>query len=198
MLFRGIQLPQLFFILLLAGCSGINRSTINFATGPSLKPADLPQHVSGEFFRFDQGKTKTITSVNGETLTWKDDNGLFTRSNRDFILPISTREGKNQGKIISTVSGVSGNLWPLLPGNTTRFWSTLKNSSSPGMIDNYVERWNSCSVEGTARIKVPAGIFNTHVITCRNLYSGCTFNAATVPSFYIIIYHPWAGRIFQG
>ena len=130
-----------------------------------MERASLPDYVPGEYFVYDDGTSSLVTAVSDGQVTWKHHNGATSKGYPNFIIPDLTWDSANRSSIGQT-SAPPDLLWPLAPGKRGEFTFdqtiTTKDGSPP---DQIARRW-TCAVEGTARVSVPAGQFDTVVMAC--------------------------------
>ena len=153
-------------LLSTAGC----QTTPTYVAGSAadrylMERASLPDYVPGEYFVYDDGTSSLVTAVSDGQVTWKHHNGATGKGYPNFIIPDLTWTSANRSSIGRT-SAPPDLLWPLVPGKRGEFTFdqtiTNKDGSPP---DPIARRW-TCTVEGTARVSVPAGQFDTVVMAC--------------------------------
>ena len=138
--------------------------------GPAMKAAQLPNFNVGDLYYYSNGSREQIVSIEGETLNMLSRSKRKLANFRNFTLPTPYIEGKD--KEYYKVSDVATNaLWPLKIGNTSKFTTEGRSvSKATGLSSSYRQRWD-CAVEGTERIRILAGEFDTYLIKCRRLSS---------------------------
>lgn len=137
-----------------------------------LIPAPLPHYIVGTKFVYSNGTWETVTQVGPDGITWKNHRGNESIGLSDFTYKRHTWQTKdrrgnrkyNQTKF--WFEEMTTTLWPLQVGNKIRFDEYGSWSDSSGMNRSYDSYW-SCKVEGTERVNVVAGEFDTWKITCK-------------------------------
>lgn len=177
-------------ILALGGCQTIetllanpnSKPKISFNTGPQLPPATVPRYAVGEAFTYDDKRTDTVIAAKGDLVTWRSDRGIINRQSHDFLLPPvswQTRTRRSRAKITAN----TGTLWPLKIGNKVRFDVSRVISGNDGSpIRELSQSWQ-CVVEGTERLTVAAGSFDTYKIPCFR-YTANTSNWRQTRTYY--------------
>lgn len=165
------------------GCQTPQQAQINIKTeGPPLPAASLPNYAVGEYFIFDDGTTKMVTEVSGEWITWQYDNGIVSKRYRNFVIPaLNWRNAKRQSKAKTTAE--ADLLWPLAVGNEGHYDFRQTISKHDGTDVTRLSRSWNCTVEGTKRVRVTAGTFDTYVVTCRR-YSDTSHKWRATRRFY--------------
>jgi peptidoglycan hydrolase-like protein with peptidoglycan-binding domain len=137
------------------------------AGAPRLKASRPPDYQPGDSFIYSDGRVETVVEVDGDTVRWQNNRGTVYRANRDFVLPraswVSTdRRGQTR------VSRAREALWPLEHGKETSFSAAtvVQIGDRPDNTSEYTEDWH-CRVEGTEKISVIAGTFDTLKVVCR-------------------------------
>lgn len=144
--------------------------------------ASLPDYVPGEYFVYDDGTAALVTAVSDGMVNWKHHNGANSKGYPNFLIPDLTWTSANRSSQGRTAASPDL-LWPLAPGKRGEFTFdqtvTNKDGSPP---DQIARRW-SCTVEGAARVRVPAGQFDTVVIDCSR-YSATNGSWRATRRFY--------------
>lgn len=157
-------------ISIFSGCSSHLPKSVNDSVGYELRPASLPAYSPGEYFIFDNKFGMTVAGVEKGLVTWQYSNNATGQGYNDFLIPL-VRSEKN-GQRITAVSSVSlTDLWPLDNNKTASFETTQTIFTTEANLTREVTRSWNCKVEGTARVSVPAGNFDTFVLNC-NRFSG--------------------------
>lgn len=131
--------------------------------------ADLPTYSPGEFFEYDNGLSMIVTERLNGTVSWKYANGSTSSGFTNFLVPqLTWRARGNRGA--STTNAAQDFLWPLKFGSFGRYNITQTIHEADGGVPETLDRRWECSVEGTERVSVPAGDFDTYIVSC-NRYS---------------------------
>ena len=150
----------------IGGCQTGKQSMDNaYSQNPELPAAALPEYAVGEFFAFDDGRAVVVTAVSNEQVTWRYSNGTTSTGYRNFILPaLAWKSANRRGEATSTAPPHM--LWPLAAGNRGHYntHQVITGNDQAGSTQLF-RQWY-CSVEGTQRVSVPAGSFDTYVIAC--------------------------------
>lgn len=159
--------------ILLSACQTISLAKLpNFSSKPivgsAMAPADLPAYNVGDLYYYSNGSREQIVSIEGETLNMISRSKRKLANFRNFTLPTPYIEGKT--KEFYKVSDIATNaLWPLSIGKKSKFTTEGRSvSKATGQTSTYMQRWD-CVVEGTERVRVLAGEFDTYRIKCRRL-----------------------------
>ncbi len=148
--------------------SGADRDNADHADGLGLASKKaLPVYTPGDIFVYSDGRTETVTEIDGERVHWRSNDGTVLTAYRNFILPAIRRDTD----LISeqtTVDVGPGVLWPLKAGREVSFTAntevTHKAQSSPR--GEFASRWH-CLVEAPRSISVAAGTFDALRVVCR-------------------------------
>jgi hypothetical protein len=156
-------------MIALSGCQTGKSVLKTQNQGLQLSEAVLPTYMVGEYFNFDDGSSRMVAAVSGEWVTWQYNTGTVSKGYRNFIIPALTWTSAHRYSEGKTTAPADL-LWPLAVGKkgTYDFQQTI--SKHDGTESNELSRSWSCAVEGTERVSVPAGTFDTYVIAC-NRYS---------------------------
>lgn len=133
--------------------------------------ADLPSYQPGEFFIYDNGMSMIATESAKDSVNWRYGNGAVSSGYRNFLVPqLSWESNTNKGKRAS--DAIPNILWPLSVGKSARFGvnQTLLDKTN-GLTEETNRRWE-CSVKATERVSVPAGNFDTYVVSCERYSTG--------------------------
>ena len=183
---NGIRCSAILILLsaitALSGCQ-TGRSLLNMKTeGPLLSEAALPTYTVGEYFTFDDGSSTMVTAVSGEPITWQSNTGTVSNGYRNFIIPALTWTSTNRRSEGKTTAPADL-LWPLTVGKKGKYDFQQTISRHDGTESIELSRNWSCAVEGTERVSVPAGTFDTYVIAC-NRYSSSSHRWRASRRFY--------------
>lgn len=132
----------------------------------------LPDYRKGTTFIYSDGSWETVTSSTSASVAWTDHRGKVSSGSPDFTYKrtqwrTKTRQGQRTFKPRSDLI-LKGDqtLWPLLEGNTSRFTETGTWRKEGQPETSYKTEW-SCKVNGTERVSVMAGTFDTWKISCK-------------------------------
>ena len=170
-------------ITVIGGCqTGKHHKVDTDSQNPELSTAALPEYAVGEFFAFDDGRTAVVTAVSKEQVTWRYNNGAISTGYRNFILPVLTwKRNGSSGKATSNAS--ADMLWPLATGKRGQYQSyQVITGNDPAESTQLSRQWY-CSVEGTKRVSVPAGSFDTYVVGCER-YSSTSHSWRATRRYY--------------
>jgi hypothetical protein len=160
MLGRVVKVRCLTILLvLLAGCG--SRRPADVAESP---PAPLPNFGVGDSYRFSDGNTESVVTIDRDTVRWRGSGGTYVTS-RDVLLPqLAWTNGSAQGE--RRIAAASPLLFPLRPGKSVVFSAMRTVQGSAGGTPGTVrENWQ-CDVSGTARLATAAGAFDTWRVDC--------------------------------
>jgi surface antigen len=134
--------------------------------GPYMAPAQMPTFQSGDKFYFTNGRTEQVVDVQGEQVTWLVNRKRKMVTYRNFVIPYAYYEMTTRE--IFTKSQVSTHaLWPLSQGMQERFSTDgATQVFASGQTSDYRQMWD-CAVDGTERVRVLAGTFDTFRVTCK-------------------------------
>ncbi len=123
---------------------------------------DLPPvYETGDEFAWSDGLVETVIRIGDGRVFWRASNGTSFNTDRNFIVPPSSWD-KASGPGSATVSVDTKHLWPIRPGARVSFQVT-----TTGPAGTESERDWMCMPQGTKKVTVPAGTFDTRVITCQ-------------------------------
>jgi len=147
--------------------------------GPSLPPPDTggeiasedlviageddelpPAYETGDVFAWSDGLVETVIRTGGDRIFWRRSNGMSFNADRNFVLPPSSWD-RASGPGSATVNMHSKQAWPIQPGATLDFDVTTTGPSGTESEQKWV-----CMLQGNRKVTVPAGTFDTQVITC--------------------------------
>jgi hypothetical protein len=153
-------------LLFLAGCQTSGRNPLQTeADQVLLSRTRLPDYVPGEYFVYDDGTSLLVTSVSDGMVTWKHHNGVTSKGYPNFIIPDLIWSSANRSSAGHTAAQPDL-LWPLTVGKREQFTFSQTITHKDGRAPEQIDRDWACTVEGTTRVAVPAGEFNTIVIAC--------------------------------
>lgn len=184
-------MPRLFLaplaaLALVAACAV--QPAAEMAAGPALPPAPLPRFAIGDRLSWSNGNTETVVAVDGEKLTWEDQNGNSFTGYRNVTLP-SLRWSYPNDRAVTEMDAPPTQLWPLEVGKRAHFTvvqtQTLYNSEN-----TYSMEWE-CGVDGTERVTAALGGFDTFRLRCTRYWRGS--NVGEVHWFYA----PALGRVVR-
>ncbi len=148
------------------GCATVDNLYSPSSNAPSVA---LPTFNIGQAYSFDNGLTETVMAVDGETLTWRTVGGVIRTRYRNFLLPFLSWQNTTQ-RSRTVVDAPARMLWPLQVGKSERFKlkQTVENNDGTGKRE-FSQSWQ-CIVDGTERVTVPAGTYDTYKTTCYRYY----------------------------
>ena len=144
--------------------------------------ASLPDYVPGEYFVYDDGTSVLVTAVEKGLVTWKHHNGAVSTGYPNFIIPDlawTSADRSSQGR----TTAPPDLLWPPAPGKRGQFDFEQTIAYQDGRAPDVISRSWACEVEGTSRVTVPAGSFDTVVMTC-NRYSSSSGSWRATQRYY--------------
>ncbi len=158
-------------ILVAGGCqTGQPSKTTAYSDDLQLSEAGLPNYSVGEYFSYDNDTTTVVTAVSNEQVTWRYNNGAISTGYRNFIIPALTWTSANSHSKGTSTAPVDL-LWPLATGNQGQYESHQVISRNDPIESTELSRKWDCAVEGTKRVSVPAGTFDTYVVVCKRYSS---------------------------
>lgn len=185
-------LPLISATLLVAACTA---DPPRVSSGPALTPANLPSYTVGDQVTWSNGQTETVIAVNGEVVTWRDQDGNSFTGYRNFVLPSLTWDYPTT-KATTQMAIPANTLWPLKPGNKAHFKVnqrlTLKIHDSEVA---YHDEWG-CQVEDTQRVAIALGSFDTFKLRCKRFWQGSNIGEISwyyAPSLGRVVKREWTG-----
>lgn len=177
---------------LLAACaSGPPRQI----TGPALPPAPLPAYAIGDQVTWSNGQTETVVAVDGEKVSWRDQDGNTFTGYRNFALP-SLAWDYPKTKAATEMPIPATTLWPLKTGNEADFKVSQRLTLKIHNSDiAYHDEWG-CRVNGTERVKVALGSFDTFKLRCKRYWQGSNIGEITwnyAPALNRVVKRNWTG-----
>ena len=158
-------------VLILSGCQSVSLPSLpNFSSspvpGPAMAPAPLPVFYAGDKYYYSNGSRDQVVSVDGEMVNMISRQKRKLSNFRNFILPPPYIEG-SKGEYYKESNVPTNALWPLSVGASTQFSAKGRSvSKASGNVTEYMQNWQ-CEVEGTERIRVLAGEFDTYRVKCK-------------------------------
>jgi hypothetical protein len=145
----------------------IGRSTLAVClllAGTAVTAVELPSYRAGDTFIFSDGRVETALRMDGRDVIWRSGNGSrFTRP-RNFVIPaVQWETSRTRGRRV--VRGDHEKLWPLSERRATRFRTVAEVRSEKEPLRRIAELW-SCRPDGTERLTLKAGTFETRKISC--------------------------------
>ena len=173
--------------------------TVPQPLGPQLSPAPLPSYSKGTTFVYSDGRWDTVTAVSPGVLTWSDYRGLVSSGLPDFTYRPSKWKSKTRsvtrqfGPRSDLFTQSATTLWPLRTGNVANYSETGTWIEKDGTESSYRTNW-SCAVEGTERVSVMAGDFDTFKIVCKRYYVSRSKNTSSIKEAKTWNYAPEVGH----
>ncbi len=117
----------------------------------------LPVYAPGDTFVYSDGRTETVTEIDGERVHWRSNDGTVRISYRNFILP-AIRRDTNLISEQTTVDVGPDALWPLKAGREISFTANTEvaHKTRPSPRGGSASRWH-CLVEAPRTVSVEAG-----------------------------------------
>ena len=149
--------------------------TVPQSAGPQLSPAPLPSYSKGTTFVYSDGRWETIADTSQGMVIWKDHRNYAYSGSADFTHRPAKWQSKTRsvtrqfGPRADVYTQSATTLWPLRTGNVATYSETGTWIEKDGTDSSYQTAW-SCVVEGTERISVMAGDFDTYKIVCKRYY----------------------------
>jgi surface antigen len=147
------------------GCAQQQEMRKELVDSRKLLIADQPTYSPGEFFEYENGLSMIVVDSQDGMITWKYSNEATSSGYANFLVPQLSWEGSGS-RGSSKTNASQGFLWPLNIGGFGRFdiTQTIVDATS-GVPETLARRWE-CGVEGTEKVAVPAGKFDTYIVTC--------------------------------
>lgn len=174
-------------------------ATVPQPLGPQLSPAPLPSYSKGTTFVYSDGRWETVTAVSPGVVTWSDYRGLVSSGLPDFTHRPSKWESKTRsvtrqfGPRPDLYTHNDTTLWPLRAGNVDNYSETGTWIEKDGTESSYRTDW-SCAVNGTERVSVMAGDFDTFKIVCKRYYVSMSKNRSFLKEAKTWNYAPEVGH----
>jgi len=182
--------------LLLSGCQTVTMPTLpNFSSsslpGPVLPAAQLPSFKVGDLYYYSNGAREQVVSIEGETINLLSRSKRKLSNFRNFALPAPYIEGRTK-EYIKESSAPTTAMWPLKVGKSIRFSTDgTAVTKETGNTISYHQSW-SCAVDGTERVRVLAGEFDTYRVKCQRFgsnnkwWQNRTWNYAPMLGTYVL------------
>lgn len=160
--------------LVVAACVPVQQAPRQYqapASAPRLGRSDLPVYSVGTTYVYSNGSWERVAEKHPSYLIWENERGERLLSSPDFTYRPAKWESKNIKGYRSFApteylySSTRTSIWPLITGNRTNF-DEKSRWGVPGVYEKHAEATWKCSVEGTQKVAVPAGSFDTYKITC--------------------------------
>ncbi len=153
---------------LVEGLSELDRDTTGGTDRLGLAGKALPLYAAGDTFIYSDGRTETVTGIDGDQVQWHSNDGTAITAHRDFVLPAIRRETDLLSER-TTVDVGPGALWPLEAGREISFTAKTKvtHKASPNLRSEFTSQWH-CLVEPPQAVTVAAGTFDALRVACRN------------------------------
>lgn len=160
--------------------------------GPLIRDNALPTYAVGEAFTYNDGRTDTVIEQRGDKVTWRTGNGVIQKGYRNFLIPFFAWQNRTR-RSRSQITAKPDMLWPLATGNEQSFEVKQTITSNDGLTTNEFDQSWRCVVEGTEKVTIPAGTFDTYRISCFRYVPGTsfwrqtkTFNYAPAVGHYVV------------
>ena len=140
-------------------------------TAKKLTSAPLPKYRVGTTFIYANGAWETVTATAPGRVTWTNYRGVISSGSPDFTYRASkwqsrTRQGSRQYTARNDLMfPKKTSLWPLQKTNEAAYSETGIWQKKEEPANAYRANW-SCKVDGTERVSVLAGEFDTYKIFC--------------------------------
>lgn len=140
-------------------------------TAKKLASAPLPKYRVGTTFIYANGAWETVTATAPGRVTWTNYRGVISSGSPDFTYRASkwqsrTRQGSRQYTARNDLMfPKKTSLWPLQKTNEAAYSETGIWQKKEEPANAYRANW-SCKVDGTERVSVLAGEFDTYKIVC--------------------------------
>ncbi len=182
---------RLFAVLLLtaglAACAEGPSSPASEDTGGAV--SRLPGYRVGDRLAWSNGRSEIVTAVQGEIVSWKDQDGKVSQSYRNFLLP-TLAWSSPEGPVTSTIDAQPDLLWPLRAGTSETF-QVQRTVGGTVLRDEW-----GCHVGATERINVPLGSFDTIKAYCQQYRQGSIIGEIRwnyAPALGRVIRQTWSG-----
>lgn len=158
------------FVLAACQLASITPKSQYFSSQPvaasAMPPAPLPTFHASDKFYYANGWREQVVETDGETLTLINKAKRKVVNFRNFMLPSPYLEGATAEYFKESRVSTSA-LWPLTVGSSVKFsTSGLSKSKISPRESKYSQSWD-CEVEGTERVRVLAGEFDTYRVSCK-------------------------------
>lgn len=163
------------------------------AAGPSLPPAPLPRFTVGDRVSWSNGNTETVVAVDGEKVTWEDQNGNSFTGYRNVTLP-SLRWSYPNNRAVTEMDVPPTQLWPLEVGKRAHF-TVVQTQTLYTSENTYSMEWE-CGVDGTERVTVALGSFDAFRLRCARYWRGSNVGEvywSYAPALGRVVKRSWSG-----
>ena len=129
---------------LVEGLSESDRLQTDRTGGTGVAGKALPLYAAGDTFIYSDGRTETVTGIDGDQVRWQSNYGTVITAHRDFVLPAVRRETDLLSEQ-TTVDIGPGALWPLKAGREISFTAKTKvtHKVSPSPRSEFTSQWNA-------------------------------------------------------
>lgn len=131
--------------------------------------AQLPNFKLGDSVTYTSGRKERVKAVNGVELFWRRSSSNNWVGNSDFFLPNVEYTSKS-GHIKEKITYLDGDVWPLRIGKAVDMHSYREYRPEGYTYSKFYTRHWKCKVEGTSRVKITIGEFDTYVVRCDKIY----------------------------
>ncbi|MBC7950575.1 MAG: hypothetical protein H7Z12_01970 [Rhodospirillaceae bacterium] len=163
--------------------------------GPALPPAPLPTYAIGDQVTWSNGQTETVVAIDGEVVSWRDQDGNTFSGYRNFTLP-SLAWDYPKSTATTEMAIPATTLWPLKLGNEADFKVSQRLTLKIHDSDlAYHDEWG-CRVDGTERVSVALGKFDTFKLRCKRFWQGSNIGEITwnyAPALGRVVKRNWTG-----
>lgn len=122
----------------------------------SVEYAQLPPlYEVGDTYIWSNGRVEAVFRVFRDKVFWQVDNGMGYAADRNFLIPPASWSGP-LGAGEAVVQPDMAGFWPLRPQSSMTF----------AVVENGLRESWDCGVSGLERVSVPAGRFDSVVLSC--------------------------------
>lgn len=163
---------SLFTPLILLGCGSHVQEGVSI-NNETMGMSPLPKYRAGTVLVYSNGTWEQVTSIEGDSILWRDYKGRTSTGIPDFTYARNqweNSEWRGTRRFVQDsglLSGAGTGLWPLGEGKSNNFseYSTAVMRSNEDFVKESDRYWR-CSVGGAENIDVTLGNFNAWRITC--------------------------------
>lgn len=119
-----------------------------------------PVYEIGDEIAWSDGLVETVVRAGPEKIFWRGSNGASFNADRNFVVPPSSWDD-TAGPGSAEASVDASQVWPLPKGKSVEFQVTTIGPSGVELVRDW-----TCRNRGRKKLTVPAGTFDTLVITC--------------------------------
>ena len=131
----------------------------------ALPPTERGRYAPGDTFVFTGGRTEHVLAVAKGRVTWSLVGKQRYVTNGNYVLPrLEWWKSREHGR--HTIVNHWGELWPMQSGAHARYTVLREVTKTKSGKTRRQRRTYHCAVEGTERITVPAGTFDTFRVEC--------------------------------